>query len=137
MPQPLKNTVEGSSAPSSPILGMPSNDGVPSLDLPEALESVQADLMEEEVLTERAIIERPMIKDSAKQDHSSLKLPNAPKGGFEAVATRSGFYGQSRLREGDTFQMAAFEDFGEWMKFLDPDIERKRVQFLKEKKTKR
>lgn len=65
---------------------------------------------------------------------SNVKVPKAPKGGFEVIATRLGFYKQERLRENDVFHIEKFEDVGEWMKFTDPDLEKKRVKFFQDKK---
>jgi len=56
------------------------------------------------------------------------------KSEIEVVATRAGFYAQRRLSEGARFMVKDFSELGEWMKCVDSKMERKRVQFFKDKK---
>lgn len=59
-----------------------------------------------------------------------------PQGKIEVRATRKGFYRQNRRKKGDKFKISKFEDVGDWMVCIDPVMEKKRKQFLVEKKKK-
>ena len=69
-----------------------------------------------------------------EEEKAPISLTSKKK--IDVVALRKGFYNQHRLAEGDEFQVKKFEDLGEWMRCKDPVLEKKRVQFLKEKKEK-
>lgn len=75
----------------------------------------------------------PVIKDAGEMD-SDVAMPLVPKSGIKVVATRKGFYNQLRVKEGDEFIIKDFSKIGEWMKCVDPALERKRVEFYKNKK---
>lgn len=68
---------------------------------------------------------------------TEVNIPKSPRGGIEVVATRKGFFGQQRLKEGDKFKIKDFSQIGEWMKCLDPTLENERLKLLKDKKAKR
>jgi hypothetical protein len=57
--------------------------------------------------------------------------------GIEVVATRKGFYNQRRISEGEKFIVKKKENLGEWMKCVDPALERERFNFFKNKKAKK
>lgn len=63
---------------------------------------------------------------------SGVKIPTK-KGPFEVVATRAGFYKQERREENEPFTIDRFDEFGEWMRAVDPDVEKARAKFFKEK----
>lgn len=72
---------------------------------------------------------------TAESENTSLKsIPQIPANGIEVMATRNGFYNLHRIVENDIFTVRKFEDLGEWMKCLDPDLEKERVKFFKNKK---
>lgn len=69
----------------------------------------------------------------------SNQVPVVPgrQGGIKVEATRKGFYNQMRYKEGDQFVIRSEEEFGEWMKCLDPSMEKKRAEFFKQKKARK
>jgi len=94
----------------------------PSLNVPENQENVVEG-------------EKPVVYDNHENKVSnSQPVPVAPKSGIEVIALRPGFIGQRRRKVGDRFKVAKFEALGEWMKCVDPTIEKKRIEFFKEKK---
>jgi hypothetical protein len=70
------------------------------------------------------------------KNESIIVAPKISKSGIEVVALRKGFYNQERIKEGQVFLVKKMEDLGEWMKCLDVDTERKRLEILKSKKAK-
>jgi hypothetical protein len=68
---------------------------------------------------------------------TEVKMPVAPSKGIEVVATMNGFYNQSRKKDGDKFFVKSFEELGSWMICIDPVLEKKRQEFLKQKKAKK
>lgn len=90
----------------------------------------------------------PSLDSLPKKSESDFTLPapehkmeevvetktNTESEGIDVVATRKGFYNLQRLREGDVFKIKNFKEIGEWMKCLDPDLEKKRLEILKNKK---
>lgn len=81
--------------------------------------------------------DKPSIITADETDNSKVNIPLAPKSGIEVIATRKGFYGQMRKKVGDKFTVKKVEWLGEWMKCVDPALERERVKFLKNKKAKK
>ena len=77
------------------------------------------------------------IESAEDKIDSNINIPSVSAKGIEVVATRAGFFGQQRLREGDEFIVREFKSLGDWMKCKDADMERKRVAVLKEKKAKK
>lgn len=79
----------------------------------------------------------PPKYDSPEQSLSSeVDVPVVPKQGIEVVATRKGFYNQTRRVEGDEFFVKEFGELGDWMKCVDKHFEKKRVEAIKAKKQK-
>ena len=68
---------------------------------------------------------------------SNVSVPKIPKTGIAVIATRKGFYGQQRLKEGDKFVVRKIQDLGEWMKCIEPSMERERLNYFKDKKAKK
>lgn len=56
---------------------------------------------------------------------------------IEVVATRRGFYDNQRKTEGESFTIKNFDEIGEWMKCVDSQLEKKRLEFFKQKKAKK
>jgi len=84
-----------------------------------------------------SVLQKPATPDLHSPEISSIiKLSELSKNGIQVVATRKGFYNQNRIREGEVFRIQSFEDIGEWMKCTDPDLEKERVKFFKEKRRK-
>ena len=73
-------------------------------------------------------------KGEFRNDSEKLIPTISAKKAIECIADRKGFYNQERLEEGDKFKIKSEEEFGEWFHCVDPDLERKRKLFLKEKK---
>lgn len=71
-----------------------------------------------------------------ESENSSVVKVAVPKKGIEVTATRKGFYNQQRLKQGDKFVVKKFENLGEWMVCDDDILEKKRVEFFKNKKAK-
>lgn len=70
-------------------------------------------------------------------DNDSIKPVPLTKQVIEVVATRKGFYGQQRIVAGQTFKIAKEEDLGEWMTCTNPEMEKKRKKFFKDKKARK
>lgn len=102
----------------------------PALDSENVLSETPSEASEPSPVEVKPEIIKPNEADN------EVKIPIVPKGGIEVVATRKGFYGQMRKREGDVFTVPKFESLGEWMRCKDPVLEKKRVEFFKEKKKK-
>ena len=81
--------------------------------------------------------EKPEFITPETTNKSEIKLPQAPtKKVIEVVATRKGFYNQNRIKEGEKFNLRSEAEFGEWFKCINPVLEKKRQEFLKNKKAK-
>lgn len=74
---------------------------------------------------------------SPDDDNDSIVPVPLTKQVIKVVATRKGFYGQERIPAGREFSVSSFKALGEWMKCLDPEMEKKRIQFFKDKKAKK
>lgn len=72
-----------------------------------------------------------------EDDNDSIIPVPLTKQVIKVVATRKGFYGQERISEGTEFSVSSFKVLGEWMKCLEPEMEKKRLQFFKDKKAKK
>lgn len=55
---------------------------------------------------------------------------------IDVVATGKGFYKQQRIKEGDKFVVAKFEQLASYMRCVDPAIEKMRLQMMEERKQK-
>lgn len=77
---------------------------------------------------------KPSLLKPSDDNDSSVDLPKSHSKGIEVVALRKGFYNQNRIKENEKFTVKSFEELGEWMKCLDPDIEKEKNKFFKEKK---
>lgn len=91
---------------------------------------------EESKLSLPGEMEEKVEYHNPEENNSEVKIPLAPKAGIEVMATRKGFFGSMRKREGDKFIVPKFESLGEWMVCVDPALEKKRVEFFKMKKQK-
>ena len=85
---------------------------------------------------EHNVEEKPPILDNVDNKvNNKVDIPLVPeKKGIEVVATRAGFYNQHRKEKDDKFIVSKFKKLGEWMKCVDPVIEKKRVEFFIKKK---
>jgi hypothetical protein len=80
---------------------------------------------------------KPVMLSPEQNLQTQTKVPAAPRNGIEVVATRKGFYNQRRIKEGDEFKIRSEEEFGEWFKCKDAQFEKKRLEFVKNKKAKK
>ena len=108
---------------SSPVPAAPEMDAVGSEDV------LNAPSHEE--------IVKPTIISQEEKISNSIVAPRIPRSGIDVVADRNGFYNQERISEGRPFKVKSFEELGEWMRCIDPDLEKKRVEFFKNKKAKK
>lgn len=83
-----------------------------------------------------AHVGKPEIINPALENNSQVAAL-APKKRIEVVALGKGFYNQRRLKEGDKFHINSESEFGSWFKCVDKEFEKKRVEFLKNKKAKK
>lgn len=80
--------------------------------------------------------------DASEFDLEPAELPPppppkpAPKG-LEVVALQAGFYKNVRRVEGDVFSLSKFSDRGTWMRFSDPQAEKKHQELIAVKKEER
>ena len=72
-----------------------------------------------------------------EDDNDSIVPVQLNKQGIEVIADRKGFFGQQRISKGEKFNIKSEEQFGEWMICTDPEMEKKRKQYFKEKKAKK
>lgn len=116
-----------------PVPGMP----MPSV-LPPALAPLQEDPAGSDDLNPPSHDPAPpVLSQSAPQVANEISVKAiAPKKGIEVVALRKAFYNQDRKHAGSRFFIKGPEDFGEWMKCIDPYWEKQRVEFYKQKKAK-
>lgn len=123
MPE-MNSTVE----PVSQEAGLPENKGLEIPSHEDNSESIES----------APVVEKPVqIITPESQVSNNVDIPLIPKAGIKVVAMRKGFFAQQRVKEGEEFIVRKLENLGEWMKCLDPVIEKKRVQFFKDKKAKR
>ncbi len=83
------------------------------------------------------VLEKPEMENLNDQNASNVKSPKAPKSGFEVQAKQLGFYNQHRYRENDVFFIKSWEDLGDWMTLLDPDLKKKHLKEIEERKAKK
>lgn len=81
--------------------------------------------------------EKPAMVNIDKDISTQLNVPSAPKKGIEVVAQMKGFYNQKRYNQGDSFLIKSEEQFGSWMKCVDPAFEKKRIEIIKLRKAKK
>lgn len=79
-------------------------------------------------------LEKPKLRTLEQTISNTFEVPEVPKRGIEVVASMKGFYNNRRIREGQKFFVKNFEDLGAWMICEDKALERKRLEFLKQKK---
>lgn len=106
-------------APVQPAPELQAEDTGPNLDAPTHDESV---------------IQKPIIENPEADLDSNVDIPVVSSKGIKVVSTRDGFFNQQRLKSGTKFVVPKFEDLGQWMKCEDPVIEKKRIEFYKNKK---
>ncbi len=78
----------------------------------------------------------PQLFEPGKNVHNLTKV-EGPKRGIEVVANDKGFYNQIRRKVGDKFIIRSEQDFGDWFRCVDPNLEKKRVEFIKAKKARK
>lgn len=88
-----------------------------------------------EGLVPPAHVEKINIISPDDDNDSVIPIP-LTKQVIEVIAKRKGFYGQQRIKSGDTFSVESFESLGEWMTCTDPEMEKRRAKFFKDKKQK-
>lgn len=117
---------------------MPSPAGIPSAKpAGEVVEQPSESVPAQTLNVPSYETEKPtVVTDSNEQKSSTVVKPMIVKSGIEVVATAPGFYKQNRIKVGERFTVANFEDLGMWMKCEDREIEKKRVEFLESKKQK-
>lgn len=112
--------------------GMPSMEQPTETTQPETNVNVEAnDTIKEDS------VQAPKLHSHETTISNSLENVMIPKGGIKVVALRKGFYNQNRLSKGAKFTVKSFDELGLWMRCEDSDLEKKRVQFLKEKKARK
>lgn len=79
--------------------------------------------------------DRPKIFDPGKSESNTI-VSKISKSGIEVVAVRKGFYNQHRKKEGEKFIVSSIEKMGEWMRCVDPIMEKERQKFFGDKKKK-
>lgn len=107
MPEVKKESIEDSGVKSSESLDVPSHED-----------------------------DKPKLMDPAA-DSTKVATVIAPKKGIEVVATRKAFYNQNRIVEDQRLFLKSEEDLGEWHYCVDSFWEKKRVEYLKQKKAKK
>jgi len=76
--------------------------------------------------------------DSSPKLSDSIKVVKVQKSGIEVIATRPGYFAQSRKVAGDRFLISDMSKFGSWMKLADAKAEAERLaKAEKEKQAKR
>lgn len=76
--------------------------------------------------------ENPAIIDPSKS--GNLAEVRTVRRGIEVVALEKGFYNQNRIAEGNRFTIKSEEDFGTWFRCIDPVMEGKRLEAIKNKR---
>lgn len=77
----------------------------------------------------------PKITDPSKA-HNTKKVSEV-KGDIEVEALTKGFYNQDRKAVGDTFKISSLDEYGTWMKCIDPKIEKQAQKHLEAKYAKK
>lgn len=77
---------------------------------------------------------KPIIDNVDKNISNNVDIPLVPKTGIKVIATRAGFFNQHRKAEGDKFSVPTMEKLGDWMKCVDPVLEKKRKELISKKK---
>jgi len=111
---------------------------MPNLGMVEEILPGEQEIVQDESFEEELPIEPKLIyNDPEKAACNNVTIPLIPKLGIAVTATRRGFFAQQRIKEGEEFIVKAFESLGDWMKCKDSELEKKRIQFLKDKKAKK
>lgn len=92
---------------------------------------------ENKVELQAPVHEQKPVIETPDTVNSSVAKVSVPSKGIKVVATRKGFYNQTRMKEGEEFTIKSEEEFGEWFKCVDPKFEEKRQAFYKSKKVKK
>lgn len=75
-----------------------------------------------------------IISSETKQPDSILVVQPVSTKGHEVIALRDGFIHGDRKKEGDRFHVPSVEKSGEWMRFVDPKMEEKRLAHYSRKR---
>ena len=80
---------------------------------------------------------KPNLKNIDNDIVSNVSAPVERLNGIDVVALRDGFYNQRRIPEGMQFKIKNFDDIGDWMKCVNPVLEKKNLEYHKLKKAKK
>ena len=86
---------------------------------------------------EEVVLPKVEIEDPSTKSSTEVKIPQAPKGGIQVIATREGFFNQMRTKKGTKFIVPKIESLGEWMECIDPVMEKERIRQMNKKKANR
>lgn len=84
---------------------------------------------------ESEALNKPKLHTLESTVSNQMEFP-VPQGEIEVEALRKGFYNNNRIRVGKVFKISRFEQIGSWMKCTDPKLEKRRIEFLNEKRRK-
>lgn len=132
---PIKNeNLEGLQVPSGHSSPVPAVQAAGSDDVlnPPSHETVQTPAAQPQAPIAPV---KPIIESFETKIHNRIEI-KVPTQGIEVIAARNGFFNQERVSEGKKFFVRNVEELGDWMICTDPDNERKRAEFFKEKKLK-
>ena len=117
---------------------MPQMPGMPSSVSDESDSKLDSSPIKLSVpLHDEEVFKKPLLNTPDSNNSSTIAVPLISKQGIEVVAIRKGFYNRNRYKEGDKFFIRSEEQFGEWMKCVDPILEKKRIELYKSKKAKK
>lgn len=119
---------------------MPSMPSAKSLsDSDERISTLIASELESSPKNEDSALEVPDHKPeiNTSGSNSNIEAIVISKNEIKVVALRKGFYNQHRLKDGEEFTVKKFDELGEWMKCLDPDLQKKHLENIKVKKARK
>lgn len=79
--------------------------------------------------------EKPAV-DSKPAMPDSEKIVKPASGVIEVVALMPGFHANERFKEGDKFTIQSMKQLGDWMKCVNPELEKQHQELIKAKKAK-
>jgi len=86
-----------------------------------------------EVIPGPEFFKKPELLD-VNSSSNTIKKVVVPAQGIAVVATRAGFYNQTRYSIHDELFVQSEDDLGDWMSCVDPVFEKVRLNIIKEKK---
>ena len=93
--------------------------------------------LSESLSTPGHLEEKVKIINAGEDNSSETEVPKTASSGIEVVALRKGFYNQLRISEGAKFTVTSMEKLGEWMRCVDPTIEKAHQKMIREKKARK